>query len=56
MKTWLTGIGCLVLIGSTIVSATQEEATSMESSLEEFHEFSQAIQGRWSSEIIWIND
>ena len=56
MKSWLTGVCCLVLIGSTIVSATQEQATLMESSLEEFHEFSQAIQGRWRSEIIWIND
>ena len=56
MKSWLTGFFCLTLIATPWVSANQEQTTSMQSSLEDFNEFSQVMQGRWISEIIWITD
>ena len=56
MKSWLTGFFCLTLIATPGVSANQEQTTSMQSSLEDFNEFSQVMQGRWISEIIWITD
>ena len=56
MKFWLTGFFCLTLIATPLVSANQEQTTSMQSSLEDFNEFSQVMQGRWISEIIWITD
>ena len=56
MKFWLTGFFCLTLIATPWVSANQEQTTSMQSSLEDFNEFSQVMQGRWISEIIWITD
>ncbi|MDP6095367.1 MAG: hypothetical protein QGG67_05160 [Gammaproteobacteria bacterium] len=56
MNFWLAGFCCLALIATSAVSANQEQTTSMQSSLEDFKEFSQAMQGRWISEIVWIND
>ena len=56
MKSWLTGFFCLTSIATPWVSANQEQTTSMQSSLEDFNEFSQVMQGRWIPEIIWITD
>ena len=56
MKSWLTGFFCLTLIATPWVSANQEQTTSMQSSLEDFREFSQVMQGRWIADIVWIND
>ena len=56
MKTWLTGLFCLTLIATPAFPADNEQMTSMQSTPEEFEEFSQVMQGRWISEIIWITD
>ena len=56
MKFCLTGFFCLTLMATPGVSANQEQTTSMQSSLEDFDEFSQVMQGRWISKIIWITD
>ena len=56
MKTWLTGLFCLTLIATPAFPADNEQMTSMQSTPEEFKEFSQVMQGRWISEIIWITD
>ena len=56
MKSWLIGVCCLVLIGFAGVVETEAQAETMQSSLDEFYEFGEVIQGRWVSEIIWIND
>ena len=56
MKTWLTGLFCLTLIATPAFPADNEQTTSMQSTPEEFKEFSQVMQGRWISEIIWITD
>ena len=56
MKPWLTCFFCLTLIATPAFSADNEQAASMQSTPEDFEEFSQVMQGRWISEIIWIND
>ncbi len=56
MKTWLTCLFCLTLIATPAFPADNEQTTSMQSTPEDFEEFSQVMQGRWISEIIWIND
>ena len=56
MKTWSTCLFCLTLIATPAFPADNEQTTSMQSTPEEFKEFSQVMQGRWISEIIWITD
>ena len=56
MKSWLACLFCLALIATPAFSADNEQMTSMQSTPEEFKEFSQVMQGRWISEIIWITD
>ena len=56
MKTLLTCFFCLALIATPAFPADNEQMTSMQSTPEEFEEFSQVMQGRWISEIIWITD
>lgn len=47
---------CISLISTTVFSADNDQDSSLQSTPEEFREFSEAMQGRWMSEIIWIND
>ena len=56
MKSWLACFFCLALIATPAFPADNEQTTSMQSTPEEFKEFSQVMQGRWISQIIWIND
>ena len=56
MKSWATGFLCLTLIATLAVSANQEQTTTMQSSLDDFKEFSQVMQGRWIADIVWITD
>jgi hypothetical protein len=56
MKPWLTGFSCLTIISTLAISAHQEQTPAMESSLEDFREFSQVMQGRWIADIVWITD
>ena len=56
MKSWLACFFCLALIATPAFPADNEQMTSMQSTPEEFEEFSQVMQGRWISEIIWITD
>ena len=56
MKSWSTGFLCLTLIATLAVSANQEQTTTMQSSLDDFKEFSQVMQGRWIADIVWITD
>ena len=56
MKSWLTCLFCLMVIATPAFPADNEQMTSMQSTPEEFKEFSQVMQGRWISEIIWITD
>ena len=52
MKSWSTGFLCLTLIATLAVSANQEQTTTMQSSLDDFKEFSQVMQGRWIADIV----
>ena len=56
MKFWILSLFCFSLITTTAFSADNQQTSSMQSSPEEFKEFSEAMQGRWMSEIIWITD
>lgn len=56
MKTWSTCLFCLTLIATPAFPADNGQTTSMQSTPEDFKEFSQVMQGRWISEIIWITD
>ena len=56
MKSWIFSLFLFSLITTTVFSADNQQPASMQSSLEEFKEFSEAMQGRWMSEIIWITD
>ncbi len=47
---------CISLISTTVFSADDDQDSSLQSTPEEFREFSEAMQGMWMSEIIWIND
>ncbi len=56
MKNLIINI-CLISWISTIAfAANNEQNPDMQSSPEDFKEFSEAMQGRWVSEIVWIND
>ena len=56
MNTWILKFFCILLISTTAWSADNDQSPNIQSSLEEFMEFSEAMQGRWMSEIIWITD
>ena len=56
MKFWILNLFCFSLIATPAFSADNQETSGMQSSPEEFKEFSEAMQGRWMSEIIWITD
>ena len=56
MKSWLAGLFCLGIAVPVASLANQDPATSMQSSVDDFREFSRVMQGRWISEIIWITD
>jgi len=56
MKFWILSLFCFSLITTTAFSADNQQTSRMQSSSEEFKEFSEAMQGRWMSEIIWITD
>lgn len=56
MKYMILNLVCISLISTTVFSADNDQDSSLQSTPEEFREFSEAMQGRWMSEIIWIND
>ncbi len=56
MKYMILNLVCISLISTTVFSADDDQDSSLQSTPEEFREFSEAMQGRWMSEIIWIND
>jgi len=56
MKYMILNLVCISLISTTVFSADDDQDPSLQSTPEEFREFSEAMQGRWMSEIIWIND
>ena len=56
MKSWILSLFLFSLITTTAFSADNQQTARMQSSLEEFKEFSEAMEGRWMSEIIWITD
>ena len=56
MKYWILNCFYISLISTAAFAADNEQTASMQSTPEDFEEFSQVMQGRWISEIIWIND
>ena len=56
MKYWILNYFCISLISLTAFAADNEQTSDMQSSPEEFREFSEAMQGRWMTEIVWITD
>ena len=56
MKHMIMNLFCISLISVTAFSAENDQDPILQSTPEEFREFSEAMQGRWISEIIWIND
>ena len=56
MKHMIMNLFCISLISITAFSAENDQDPILQSTPEEFREFSEAMQGRWMSEIIWIND
>ena len=46
----------LGIISTAAFSGHHEEEKTMQSSFADFEAFSQAMQGRWLSKIIWITD
>ena len=56
MKYWILNLLFFLLITTTSFSADNQQTAGLQSSPEEFKEFSEAMQGRWMSEIIQITD
>ena len=56
MKYWILNCFYISLISTAAFAADNEQTSDMQSSPEDFREFSEAMQGRWMSEIIWITD
>ena len=56
MKYMILNLICISLISTTAFSAENDQDSILQSTPAEFREFSEAMQGRWMSEIIWITD